>query len=775
MNKQILIGLAALLLLPLAGIAAEEVPGAGLKAEGEGRWREAIGVYQRALKQNPAQVALWLRIADIQAKLGNSHEAAKALQKARRYAPRNASIHFRYSQALAVVEDKKAALAAINRAVELAPKNIDYLRNRAELANWNNEYAIALDSYRRILALKPKDAEASLSLARVNSWMGDKTAAAKAYAAYDRLRPDDSEALMEYIEVEAELGNATAALKLGDVYRQRFGESQDYWLRMANLHSLAGNEPASADALEKASHFAPDEPALFFRLAQGYAAADDPTHALEAMNRAVALSPDNIEYLRNRAELASWAGDYPTARDSYDRLLVLQPGDAGAMLGIARLHSWQRQTDEAIDAYEDYLAKYTQAPQLVWMEYIQLLNEVGDYALAMEVLAHYRSKFGENEAYRKQKARTLAWAQRPTPSLAIVDTMLPDMPEDYDLNYTRTIALNNDHRPREALKSLDTLVRLQPDSRDTAEMQRFVKTPLRSRISLSGAYQADSDDIRIRRYGLEGVYVASPETELFLGGDSQYLTAPVGSSFEHIDGSEDVKYTRGWLGIRALFSPHLSLDVKGGSGHIEDIATHNIYEIGADIWPHDELSLRLSHQRDIYAVSPRAVSLEILRKTSELNFSWTPDLRWTIDGMAGGSTFSDDNESQELLLAPRRAVLRSQLLNVDLGISGHWLSFDIDPNNGYYAPSNYQRYAFNAYTYWKLSSNDAISLNFSLGGYDDDTTESYRFSGEVTAEGFFGIYRDWMLDVRGSLGQNIGVATSPYRLGSIEAILTRRF
>ena len=769
-------GLGALLLfLPLLAFAEAAVPDAGLKAEVEGRWQEAIVIYQRALKKNPAQAALWLRIADIQASLGNSRAAAEALQKAQRYAPRNASISFRSSQALAAVEDKQAALAAINQAVKLEPRNIEYLRNRAELANWNEDYATARDSYQRILALKPGDPEAHLWLARVNSWMGDKNASAKAYAAYDRLRPDDREALMEYIEVESERGNASAALKLGEVYRKRFGESQDYWLRMADLHALAGNERASANALEQASRYTPDEHALYFRLAQGYAAADDPKHALTAINRALALQPDNIEYLRNRAEVASWAGDYPTARDSYERLLALQPDDAGAMLGIARLHSWQGESDAGIAAYEEYLAKYSDAPPLVWMEYIQLLSEIGDYALAMEMLAKYRSKFGDNEAYRKQKARTLAWADRPTPALANVDSMLPDRPEDYELHYTRTIALNNDHRPREALASLDTLVRLRPDSRDTSEIQRYVKTPLRSRISLSGAYQEDSDDIRIRRYGLEGVYVATPETELFAGGDRQRLTAPVGSGFEHIDGGVEANYTRGWLGLRHLLSSHLSVDLQGGSGSIEDGDSHNIYEVGADIWPHDELSLRLSRREDIYAVSPRAVSLEILRSTNELSFSWTPDLRWTIDGTASSSDFSDDNKSLDLLLAPRRAVLRSQLVNVDLGVSGQWLSYDIDPGNGYYAPSDYQRYALNAYTYWKLSSDDAISLTFSLGGYDDDTTDSYRFSGDVSAEGFFGIYRDWMLDVRGSLGQNVGVATSPYRIGSLEFILTRRF
>jgi tetratricopeptide (TPR) repeat protein len=762
-----------LLLLPLLGIAA--VPDAGLKAEVDGRWQDALGIYRQALKKDPRQVELWLRIADIQASLGNSRAAAEALQQARRHAPHNADILFRSSQALATIENKEAALAAINRAVELEPNNIDYLRSRAELANWNGDFATARDSYQRILALRPRDAGAMLWLARVHAWMGNSNASAKAYSAYVRKYPADGEALMEYIEVEAVRGNSREALRLGEAYRQRFGEDQEYWLRMADLHSLAGNEAAAANALENASRYSPEEHTLYFRLAQGYAAAEDPSRALGAINRALALQPDNIEYLRIRAELAAWAGDYPAAMESYERLLALQPGDAGAMLGIARVNNWQGKTDAAIAAYRDYLDEYPQAPPAVRMEYITLLSQVGDNALAMELLAQYRNDFGDSEEHRKLKARTLAWANRPTWSLALAEPMLEAKPGDYDLHYTRTIALNNDHRPRETLMSLETLARLQPQSRDTREMQRFINTPQRSRISLNGAYMEDSDDIIIRRYGVEGVYVMNPETELFLGGDRQRLTAPLGGGFETVDGNEEANYSRGWIGIRHLFSRHFSLDLQGGRGNIEDGEDHGIYEAGADIWPHDQLSLRLWRRQELYAVSPRAVSLEILRRTNELDFSWTPDLRWTIDGTIGYSDFSDDNKRTDLLLAPRRAVLRSQRVSVDLGVSGQWLRFDTAPGNGYYAPANYSRYALNAYTYWPLSSDDAIGLTFSIGGYDDDATDNYRFSGDIAAEGFFGLYRDWMLNVRGTLGQNVGVDTAPYRLGTVELILTRRF
>ena len=47
--------------------------------------------------------------------------------------------------------------------------------------------------------------------------------------------------------------------------------------------------------------------------------------------------------------------------------------------------------------------------------------------------------FGDNIAYRKQKARVLAWAERPTPALGLVAELEPTLPDDYDLGYTRPL------------------------------------------------------------------------------------------------------------------------------------------------------------------------------------------------------------------------------------------------------------------------------------------------------------------------------------------------
>lgn len=546
------------------------------------------------------------------------------------------------------------------------------------------------------------------------------------------------------------------------------------WERIADIRATRLNDPASAaGALREAIRFAPNDARLHHKLAQALGAAQDGPGAAAASRRAVELAPDNIDYLRTRAEIAAWQGDYTAAFDSYERMLAITPGDTAARLGIARTQHWQGQLDASKTAYETLLA---QAPDAAapWSEYIGVLAELGDYARAMDALGNTRQRFGDSLAYRKQKARILAWADRPAAALALVEQLAPELRDDYELGYTRTIALHHAHRPREALASLDATTRLRPDSKESVDLARFIRTPLRSNATAGFGYQAGSDDISIRHAYLRGEVVINPETRLFGGTDRQRIHAKAGSLYVKPDGGTSIDYSRVWLGVQHRASPTLSLDAQAGGGRAEGDNTF-VYEVGADHEPVDALALRLAHRQDLFAVSPRAAKLGIERRATTLDATWTPDLRWTLAGRLGYDTLSDGNDRWEAQFAPRRAVLRSQRLNLDLGVSGRWFGYDTDPNHGYYAPSSYRRYAVTAFTYWKVSDDDGVSVTFSYGPYKDNTMPAYRNGGDVVLEGFFGIYRDWYLNVKAGLSDYGGGATAGYRSNQFELSLTRRF
>ncbi|MDP3584668.1 MAG: tetratricopeptide repeat protein [Thiobacillus sp.] len=546
------------------------------------------------------------------------------------------------------------------------------------------------------------------------------------------------------------------------------------WERIADIRASQLKDPTgAATALAEAVKYAPDDARLHAKLSQAHAVAQQPAPALAVINRAVALEPGNAAYLRARAEIAAWQGDHAAAQDSYQRLLALAPDDAPAQLGTARVHHWRGELCESERAYQAYL---TQHPDdaAARMETIVVVTELGDYARALEMLEIQAQRFGDSPALRKQQARVLAWAQRPTRALAEVDALAPTHPDDYELAYTRTVALHHAHRPHEALASLAHVARLRPTSAETADLGRFIRTPLRSSATVGAAYSAGSDDVSLRRFGARGEYVINPDTRLFGGGDRQWLHADAGSGFEKPGGGTTLGYNRAWLGVQHRLSPMLSIDGQVGHGRTEGDGNF-IYQVGADLQPADELALRVSRRQDLHTVSPRAAALGIERRANTLDANWTPDLRHTVAARLAYDTFSDGNDRWEAQLGPRRAFVRSQRFNLDLGISGVWFGYDRDPGNGYYAPSRYQRYALTAFTYWKLSDDDGISVAFGIGPYKDNTMGGYRTGGDISAEGFFGIYRDWYLNVKAAYSDYGGGYTGAYRSHLFELNLTRRF
>ncbi|MBI5460555.1 MAG: tetratricopeptide repeat protein [Gammaproteobacteria bacterium] len=546
------------------------------------------------------------------------------------------------------------------------------------------------------------------------------------------------------------------------------------WERIADIRATRLNDPAgAAQALSEAVKHAPNDARLHAKLSQTHAVAQQAPAALVAIDRAVELDPDNATYLRARGEIAAWNGNHAVALDSYRRLLVIAPNDADARLGIARINHWRGDLAESERAYHTYLLQRPDA-EAAWMEYIAVVTELGDYARALDMLEAHVRRFGDSSAARMQTARVLSWAQRPTRALALVESLDPTLRDDYALGYTRTVALHYAHRPREALASLADVAHLRPDSPESTDLARFVRTPLRSSATLGFTYVAGSDDVCVRRFGARGEYVINPETRLFGGGDRQWLHADTGSGFEKPDGGTAFGYNRAWLGIQHRLSPALSLDGQVGNGSGEGDGRF-IYQLGADIQPVDALALRLSRRQDLHTVSPRAAALGIERRANTLDATWTPDLRYTVASRFAYDTFSDDNDRWEAQLAPRRAVLRTQRFNLDMGISGVWFGYDRDPGNGYYAPSRYQRYALTAFGYWKISDDDGVSVALGFGPYKDNTLGGYRTGSDISAEGFFGIYRDWYLNVKAGVSDYGGGDTGAYRSRLFEVNLTRRF
>jgi len=575
--------------------------------------------------------------------------------------------------------------------------------------------------------------------------------------------------------LEAEMvGQWEQALEIYQSLLQQDPSRADLWLRVADIHWSQGNSQAVAEALEKAAPYLPDDHALQFRLSQVYSELEKPQKAFDAIERALVLDPNNTEYLNAKGSLANWLSKYKVASKSFQRVVELSPDEEQARLNLARSQMWGGDLDEAAATFRDYCDRHPDDKQVL-MDYIKVETWRGDYVVALEALERYRERFGEEEIYQREKARLLAWAGRPTKAMYINNTLLDSYPNDYELNYTRTVALKGGNRPREAVESLDKLEAIRPESEDTADINRYIRTSLRSNINLGAFYANDSDDISIRRLELFGAHFLNPETQLQAGVEGEDLRAKRGSGLETIKGHSQISHKKLWIGAEHRYNPKLLLSGRLGNGKVSGKSKHGIYRLGVEYQPADNWRVNLRHDRDLYALSPRSVSLKIRQSISSLDLSWQPNLRYFIDGGGSYSRFSDHNSRWEFQFAPRRAVYRGEDLNLDLGVSGHWFGFKKDLNNGYWDPEWYRRYAATAFTYWKIDDDNGISAAFSLGWHKDNSMGSYKFGEDVVLDGFFGIYRDWMLRVRLGYAERFGEAGGGYDGYTAYVTVVRRF
>ena len=401
------------------------------------------------------------------------------------------------------------------------------------------------------------------------------------------------------------------------------------------------------------------------------------------------------------------------------------------------------------------------------------LAEVGNYSDALLTLDEYQEKYGEGIDFLKIKARVLSLAGDSSAALQLLEPLLSLSPNDYGLLYSKTLAVSSGRDPQSVLTYLSRLSEIDPNSIDTKNINRVLGIRFKPEVSTNFAFQNNSDGTSYQLVGVSASALNSPTLRIFGGADSQFLHATDTSGYTTINGNTEVTYNRAWLGAKKLINENVEIDAMAGDGKT---TYHNngIYEVGINYWSGNQFSARLNHRQDLYTVSPLAASIGVLRNSNRLEANWTPDYKYTIAQSFNYDTFSGNNTKWEYNLAPRRAFVRSDVLNLDLGISGQWLSYSKPNALGYYSPSSYARYAITFFSYLKIDDDSGISIVGSGGPQKGNPMTAYRMSGGIGAEYFYGIYQDLFFKVSLS-ALNYGATQGPnYRSNNLIFSLTYR-
>ncbi len=548
-----------------------------------------------------------------------------------------------------------------------------------------------------------------------------------------------------------------------EIYRDfllRQPHRADLWVRVADIYARLGNTEQVVEALRRASAAAPGQPRISFQLSQALAMQDEPAQALAALDKALRLEPDNTEYLRSRAVLANWIGRPAQAASAYRRLSRLEPDNDETLLSLARAESWSRDLDRAALNYGKYLEKNPEN-SAVFLEAVRVELWRGDYQRALLLLQLYSDRFGADLEYRRTMADALARAGRPDQALPLIETLLAEQPDDYELQVSRTIALNSRNRHRDAEDNLEDLQRLRPGSRETADLARFVKTPRRPALGLRWGYYSDVESLGWSSRQLFARLAPLPELQLEAAASWDYLEAEAGRGLEPLEGESGRQLSVFSAGAEARLSRDLLVFARAGTARNQGHPVFFAYRLGAGLRFSDKLRLRLEQGRSAYPVSPRTVSLDLRQDDLRLELDWEADLRTFLNLSAAWSAVSDENRRWEGIIAPRRALLRKSDFNLDLGLRAWWFGYRRE-GNGYWAPAWVQSYMMTLFCYWKISYNDGLSLSAALGPLSDADNRRFRLGSSFDLEASFGVYRDLLFQVRAAYIRNLRQASGAF-------------
>jgi tetratricopeptide (TPR) repeat protein len=552
---------------------------------------------------------------------------------------------------------------------------------------------------------------------------------------------------------------------------QQDPQQSSLWVRVADIQARLGHLDECIRALTHAASAAPRDASIHARLSEAYSEAQNAEAALAAIERAVALAPGSPDYLRRRAVLATWTGRHAIAQDSYERLLGLGVVDAEATLGLARVSAWAGNTDRAVEMYRRYLRDHDRK-RSVWIELARAEAWRGNFAGSLDVLEQYRERFGASTEYEHERAAALARGGRPREASRLIDRLLTQAPDDYDLNVSKTVALAAQQRRRDALSSFEAVERLRPGQPETRDAGSLVRVSVASTGEPQASFYGDSDGLRIQRFEPRVNLALSSATRVDAGYDRAELRARSGSGLEQRDGGLDAHHHAFWAGVSQQAGP-VTVRGRGGYASLEGVDRF-IYGVDAR-FASDAVRLSLGRESGYLVVSPRTLDLGLTRLAHRAQLDWMPALRYHVVIDATYETLSDGNDRWDVLFGPRRSVTRTQWLNLDLGVQLRAFGASRDLDNGYYDPSRYESYLFAAYPYWKVSENTGLAAVLMGGAQRDSRFPSFRFGGNAALEATVGIYRDWMLRINGAYTKNDRLDSGAFNGYSAGAMLVRRF
>ena len=281
----------------------------GQRAFASGHYAEAVRLLQTAGKQShQCEISFLLGLARY--RLQQIDQSLIDLQSATACAPSNPVIWTALGEAHAEQGDDNAAILALQEALKLKPDEKDALRDSAALYLKHEMNEQAIDVLQSLVKLEPKNSQARSDLGAAYAGLFKMEEAQSNFQAALRIDPNNPSALvgLGHIELKAE-HNEEAIRNLDkaiEVAPQRY---EPYYLR-GTAYSSAGRYADAIDDFQHTLRLGGKDPEIYYHLSKAYKVVGRGRESEQALAQFSALrqqANDKTESLREAARLTQQA------------------------------------------------------------------------------------------------------------------------------------------------------------------------------------------------------------------------------------------------------------------------------------------------------------------------------------------------------------------------------------------------------------------------------------------------------------------------------------
>ncbi len=378
-----------------------------INLDNQGRFAEALDVYESLFKHFPNHLALLECFGTLLLKMGKFERGLRVYDKSLSIDNTQSHIYSNRGIAFQELKQYRQALSSFEQALTLKPDNVDAYLNRGNLLQELKDFAGAVASYDQVIALKDDYAEAYYNRGNALKELKRFVAALTSYEKAVALKPSYAEAHSNYGNVLKELGRFEEAVScydkaiaLNPKYAKAYSNRGVVLLALKRYSEAASNfdtaislEPGYVEAYvnkgnvlkeldQDSSALASYQQAISLKrdYAEAYCSCGlvlqklrQFSDALSSFDKAITLKPDFAEACLNRGNVLRQLGQLPEAIRSYEQAIALKADYAEAFSNMGNTLTRLKHFSEALECFQRSISLKPDFAESYWNKSLLLL------------------------------------------------------------------------------------------------------------------------------------------------------------------------------------------------------------------------------------------------------------------------------------------------------------------------------------------------------------------------------------------------------------------